>query len=205
MFFRFSLSHLPHRRHRREGYLARRSPGAPAPRSQRHATSHRRGLWHLASRPCLGTRRLGRRGGRGLRARFRNRKGEVRGWRRHGACRTRAVAQGSRSARPLAARGRAMNLSDWRRRIDEIDKKLVELLNERSQCALEIGRLKQAAKIPLYQPDRENEVLENAERNNPGPLTDAAIRRLFERIIDEARAAERDAMHSGDGAEKGKK
>jgi chorismate mutase len=48
-------------------------------------------------------------------------------------------------------------------------------------------------------------VLENAERNNPGPLTDAAIRRLFERIIDEARAAERDAMHSGDGAEKGKK
>jgi chorismate mutase len=89
-----------------------------------------------------------------------------------------------------------MNLSDWRRRIDEIDKKLVELLNERSHCALEIGKLKQAANIPLYQPDRENEVLANAERENPGPLTNAAIRRLFERIIDEARAAERDAMHS---------
>jgi len=90
-----------------------------------------------------------------------------------------------------------MNLSDWRRRIDEIDKKLVELLNARSQSALEIGKLKQEAKIPLYQPDRENEVLSNAERNNPGPLSDGAIRRLFERIIDEARAAERDAMHSG--------
>jgi chorismate mutase len=88
-----------------------------------------------------------------------------------------------------------MNLTDWRCRIDEIDKKLVELLNERSRCALEIGKLKQAANIPLYQPDRENEVLANAERTNPGPLTDAAIRRLFERIIDEARAAERDAMH----------
>ena len=87
------------------------------------------------------------------------------------------------------------DLSDWRRRIDEIDKKLVELLNERSHCALEIGKLKQAANIPLYQPDRENEVLANAERTNPGPLTDAAIRRLFERIIDEARAAEREAMH----------
>ena len=98
-----------------------------------------------------------------------------------------------------------MNLSDWRHRIDEIDKKLVEFLNERSRCALEIGRLKQAASLPLYQPDRENEVLANAERNNPGPLTDAAIRRLFERIIDEARAAERDAMHSSDGAEKDKK
>ncbi len=95
-----------------------------------------------------------------------------------------------------------MNLSDWRRRIDEIDKKLVELLNERSRCALEIGKLKQAANLPLYQPDRENEVLSNAERANPGPLTDAAIRRLFERIIDEARAAERDAMHSGDAVKK---
>jgi chorismate mutase len=96
-----------------------------------------------------------------------------------------------------------MNLSDWRRRIDEIDKKLVELLNARSQCALEIGKLKQAAQIPLYQPDRENEVLANAESNNSGPLTDAAIRRLFERIIDEARAAERDAMHSSESHKKG--
>ena len=95
-----------------------------------------------------------------------------------------------------------MNLSDWRRRIDEIDKKLVELLNERSHCALEIGKLKQAANIPLYQPDRENEVLANAEHANPGPLSDAAIRRLFERIIDEARAAERNAMHSGSAKEK---
>ena len=88
-----------------------------------------------------------------------------------------------------------MNLADWRRRIDEIDKKLVELLNERSQCALEIGRIKQESNIPLYQPDRESEVLENAESENKGPLTDAAIRRLFERIIDEARSAERLAMH----------
>ena len=88
-----------------------------------------------------------------------------------------------------------MNLADWRRRIDEIDKKLVELLNERSRCALEIGKIKQEQNIPLYQPERENEVLANAESNNSGPLTDAAIRRLFERIIDEARAAERDAMH----------
>jgi len=99
-----------------------------------------------------------------------------------------------------------MNLADWRRRIDEIDKKLVELLNERSRCALEIGKLKQEANIPLYQPEREIEVLANAESNNTGPLADAAIRRLFERIIDEARAAERDAMHpDGASEKKGKK
>jgi chorismate mutase-like protein len=95
-----------------------------------------------------------------------------------------------------------MNLSDWRRRIDELDRKLVELLNERSQCALEVGRLKQQASLPLYQPDREKEVLENAEKNNRGPLSDAAIRRLFERIIDEARAAERLAMHPDGDKEK---
>ncbi|HEY2108663.1 MAG TPA: chorismate mutase [Candidatus Acidoferrum sp.] len=88
-----------------------------------------------------------------------------------------------------------MNIADWRRRMDEIDKKLVELLNERSQCALEVGRLKQEAGIPIYQPTRENEVLANAENNNKGPLSHAAIRRLFERIIDEARSAERLAMH----------
>ena len=98
-----------------------------------------------------------------------------------------------------------MTLSDWRRQIDEIDRKLVELLNQRSRCALEIGMLKQAAKIPLYQPDRENEVLANAESNNSGPLTDAAIRRLFERIIDEARSAEREAMHFGDVVDKDEK
>jgi len=95
---------------------------------------------------------------------------------------------------PSVAEAR-MSLADWRRRIDEIDRKLVELLNERSKCALELGKLKQQANLPLYQPDREKEVLENAEQNNKGPLTDAAIRRLFERIIDEARSAERLAMH----------
>ena len=90
-----------------------------------------------------------------------------------------------------------MNLGEWRRRIDDIDRQLVQLLNERSHCALQSGKIKQEQKLPLYQPDREREVLENAERANPGPLSDAAIRRLFERIIDEARAAERDAMHPG--------
>jgi chorismate mutase len=94
------------------------------------------------------------------------------------------------------------SLSDWRRQIDEIDRKLVELLNQRSKCALEIGKLKQAEKLPLYQPEREREVLKNAERSNGGPLTDAAIRRLFERIIDEARSAEREAMHLNDVVDK---
>lgn len=91
-----------------------------------------------------------------------------------------------------------MTIDDWRRKIDEIDRRLVELLNQRSRCALEIGRLKRAAALPLYQPDREREILENVEAANPGPLPDTAIRRLFERILDEARSVERAAMHEGE-------
>ena len=92
-----------------------------------------------------------------------------------------------------------MSIEDWRRKINEIDRKLVELLNERSRCAVEIGRLKRAAALPLYQPERESEVLEAAEHANRGPLPDTAIRRLFERILDEARSVERVAMHETDG------
>src|ERR1700758_5066908 len=92
------------------------------------------------------------------------------------------------------------SLADLRCRIDELDRKLVELLNQRSRCALEIGKLKQEQHLPLYQPDREKEVLQNAEHNNQGPLTNAAIRRLFERIIDEPRSAERLAMHPDGGS-----
>jgi chorismate mutase-like protein len=94
-----------------------------------------------------------------------------------------------------------MTIDDWRRKIDEMDRQLVELLNERSRCALEIGRLKRAASLPLYQPEREQEILANVEAANRGPLPDRAIRRLFERILDEARSVERTAMHEGEAAD----
>ena len=87
-----------------------------------------------------------------------------------------------------------MSLEEWRGKIDEIDRKLVELLNERSRCVLEIGRMKKGDGMALYQPDRERQVLEGVERANRGPLSEAAIRRLFERILDEARSIERTAM-----------
>jgi chorismate mutase len=91
------------------------------------------------------------------------------------------------------------NVEDWRRKIDEIDRQLVELLNERSRCVVEIGRIKQVSGDALYQPDREKQVLDGVARLNAGPLPDAAIRRLFERILDEARSVERSVMHGGEG------
>ena len=93
-------------------------------------------------------------------------------------------------------------IESWRRRINEIDRQLVELLNERSRCAMEIGHIKHESGLPLYQPDREKEVLANAESNNHGPLPDTAIRRLFERILDEARSVERHAMEPGGSSRK---
>ncbi len=89
------------------------------------------------------------------------------------------------------------DLDGWRKRIDEIDKQLVKLLNERSQCALEIGQLKKAMMMPAWQPQREAEILRNVVKANEGPLDDAAIRHLFERIIDEARSLERHCMEGG--------
>jgi chorismate mutase len=88
------------------------------------------------------------------------------------------------------------DLDGWRRRINEIDQQLVKLLNERSQCAVEIGHLKRQLDLPAWQPQREAEILRNVVKSNVGPLDDAAIRRLFERIIDEARSLERHSMES---------
>ncbi len=86
------------------------------------------------------------------------------------------------------------NIDDWRNRIDEIDKKLVELLNDRAHYADEIGKIKEQLGLEAYSPKREKEVLENILKHNKGPLNNLALRRLFERIIDESRKLEREAM-----------
>lgn len=84
-----------------------------------------------------------------------------------------------------------MDISDWRDEIDRIDEELVKLLNRRSACALEIGRIKRELNIPIYSPNRETEVILHVTGLNKGPLEMGAIRRLFERIIDESRSLER--------------
>src|SRR5436190_13267199 len=88
-------------------------------------------------------------------------------------------------------------MEDLRRRIDAIDRRLVALLNERAGCAIALGRVKQERALPIYQPAREEEVLGNVQRTNSGPLQSEALRRLFERIIDESRRIERIATDRG--------
>jgi chorismate mutase len=82
-------------------------------------------------------------------------------------------------------------IEEWRVRIDEIDRQLVALFNERSRCAIEIGHVKARLGLDVYSPAREAQVMANVTEANQGPLADEAIRRLFERIIDESRRIER--------------
>ena len=79
------------------------------------------------------------------------------------------------------------DLSDWRDQIDAIDAQLVALLNQRCQCALEVGRYKQLHERAVCDPDRELTVLANVARLNPGPLPQPVLRRLFEQIMAEMR------------------
>ena len=85
----------------------------------------------------------------------------------------------------------AAQVDDYRKRIDQIDDQLMKLLNARSACAVEIGRIKRHIGMPVYQPEREKWILERVARNNPGPLDSGAVRRVFERVIDESRRLER--------------
>jgi len=77
-----------------------------------------------------------------------------------------------------------MDIADWRRKIDDLDRRLVEILNERARAAQEIGKLKRNTNMPIYEPDREKIIFENVRRVNQGPLPDSELRQVFERIID---------------------
>jgi chorismate mutase len=83
-----------------------------------------------------------------------------------------------------------MDIADWRRKIDDIDRKLVDLLCQRAQAVHAIGKLKSLAGLPVYEPDREKKVFENARGANAGPLPDRDLLRIYERIVDVMRQSE---------------
>ncbi|HXA68657.1 MAG TPA: chorismate mutase [Bryobacteraceae bacterium] len=85
-------------------------------------------------------------------------------------------------------------LAECRTLIDAVDLKLLALLNERTRIVEEIGRIKQNLSLPIYEPKREDQVFHNVTSNNNGPLTAEALKRIFERIIDEMRNIQRDKM-----------
>ena len=87
-----------------------------------------------------------------------------------------------------------MDIADWRKKIDEIDRKLVELLNQRAQAAHEIGRLKRNTNMPIYEPDRERIIFENVQKTNRGPLAHRDLVQVYERIIDVMRKIQKEEI-----------
>jgi chorismate mutase len=87
-----------------------------------------------------------------------------------------------------------MDVEDWRKKIDELDRKLVELLSERARAAVEIGRLKRDTNLPVYEPDRERIVFENVQETNRGPLPGRDLVRIYERIIDVMRNIQKEEI-----------
>jgi chorismate mutase len=87
-----------------------------------------------------------------------------------------------------------MDIADWRKKIDELDQRLVELLSERARAAVEIGRLKRHTNLPIYEPDRERIVFDNVAKLNRGPLPERDLVRIFERIMDVMRNIQKDEM-----------
>jgi chorismate mutase-like protein len=96
-----------------------------------------------------------------------------------------------------------MDIADWRKQIDELDLKLVELINQRAAAAREIGKLKNDTNLPIYEPDREKRILENVKKANRGPLPDSEIQHVFERIIDVMRKLQQLEIHRTKAASSG--
>jgi len=90
-----------------------------------------------------------------------------------------------------------MEIANWRKKIDEVDLTLVDLLNERAKHAVQIGEIKHQLKQAVYAPEREQEVLERVIKYNKGPLSNEAIKRMFEYIIDESRRLEKHSTEDG--------
>jgi len=84
-----------------------------------------------------------------------------------------------------------VTIDDYRKEINRLDSELLRIFNQRAALALKIGEIKKDLGIPVYDPERENLIFEAMTKANPGPLENDAIKRLFERVIDESRRLER--------------
>jgi chorismate mutase len=89
-----------------------------------------------------------------------------------------------------------MTLEELRDQIDVLDRQLVELLSERARAAQQIGHLKVATSLPVYEPVREKVIYANVRAANKGPLPDIELTHIYERIIDVMRSLQRNELAS---------
>lgn len=85
-----------------------------------------------------------------------------------------------------------MTLSEIRKKIDEIDAKLLELLNARADLVHEVGLLKRKEGVSIYAPEREEQLLRSLAKRNKGRLPEASIRAIYREIMSASLALEKD-------------
>ena len=83
-------------------------------------------------------------------------------------------------------------LESYRERINNIDHRMVDLLNERAKIVMEVKKLKQKQDVPLYDARREEELIENIAKYNKGPLYRDNIIQIFESILRNVQILEKD-------------
>jgi chorismate mutase len=84
-----------------------------------------------------------------------------------------------------------MDIADWRKQIDQLDGQIVDLISQRAKAAKAIGALKRNSDLPVYEPNREQDVFEHVRSINPGPLTDLELLDVYERLMDVMRSLQR--------------
>ena len=88
-----------------------------------------------------------------------------------------------------------LDLDELRRGIDSVDQQILKLLHERIRLVMQVGEYKRQRGIPVYDPERERQLLERLSSAAEAPLDGPTIRRIFERLVDEYRRIEQ--HHTG--------
>jgi chorismate mutase len=89
-----------------------------------------------------------------------------------------------------------VDIEDWRKKIDDLDRQIVALISERALAAQAIGLLKQTNGQPIYEPGREKVIFQNVRSANHGPLPDIELTHIYERIIDVMRSMQKNELAS---------
>ncbi len=87
-----------------------------------------------------------------------------------------------------------MPLSKLRQKIDKLDLKILRLLNERASIIREIGQVKKEHQLPVYDAQREQQILAAMTTTNRGPMNNESVENIFKMIILECRKIQTDFL-----------
>ena len=100
------------------------------------------------------------------------------------------VPRADRIRNPMTDAEMQERIQELRDRVDEVDRELIRALNERARVVQELATIKAEAGIPIFDPKREEEILQRAVEYNEGPIYDSSMRDIFELILHRIRDLE---------------